>query len=263
MSAKRIAAVLLVAVICTPLLFAQGKGVKKRRPLPHEFGNVVMNNFSDKAGVAPVVFSHWLHRSRFTCRLCHVDVGFAMTANGTRMREDDNRQGYYCGACHNGKIAFAAQVRKSGGEEQKNCDRCHSAGAQVVPQFDFSSFTAQLPKGRFGNNVDWEAAELEGKVRLVDTLPEISVKRRPLEIQKDFSVEARIVGLPEIIFSHKKHTAWNGCELCHPDIFMVKAGSTKYSMEDVFAGKYCGVCHGSVAFPATDCQRCHVKPVRG
>ena len=47
------------------------QGVKKRRPLPQEFGNVVMNNFAEKSGEAPVVFSHWLHRSRFTCRLCH------------------------------------------------------------------------------------------------------------------------------------------------------------------------------------------------
>ena len=256
----RIKTVVLIFLVAMPLL-AQPKGVKKRRPLPDEFGTVVMNNLSQKNGIAPVVFSHWLHRAKFTCRLCHVDVGFAMEANGTQMREEDNRKGYYCGSCHNGRIAFGATSRNAKGEEVKNCDRCHSSGRDVRPQYDFATFVSDLPKGRFGNNVDWEAAELDGKIKLVDTIEGISVKRRPLEIPKDYSIEAKLAGLPEIIFSHKKHAVWNGCELCHPDIYAVKAGATKYSMEDVFAGKFCGACHGSVAFPAMDCQRCHVKPV--
>jgi len=239
-------------VACGPALVAQTKGVKKRRPRADEFGAITMNARTQKSDVAPVVFNHWLHRSKYTCRLCHVDIGFAMVANETGVREEDNRKGQYCGACHNGKIAFAAQG---------NCDRCHSAGKTVTPQFDFSAFTAQFPKGRFGNNVDWEAAEEMGRIALTDTLPEVSVKRRPLEVPKDYSIESKMNGLPDIIFSHKKHAVWNGCEPCHPDIYPVKAGSTKYSMEDVFAGKYCGVCHSTVAFPTTDCQRCHVKSV--
>jgi c(7)-type cytochrome triheme protein len=238
---RRILALLLVAALA-PVALAQG-GVKKRRPLPDQFGNVAMN-FSDKKDAAPVVFSHWVHRAKFTCRLCHVDVGFAMQAGTTSIREEDNRKGFYCGACHNGKIAFAS-----------------TAFGQQPQHIDFSVFTAGFPKGRFGNNIDWEAAELEGKIKLTDTLPEISVKRRPLDVPKDYSIEAKMAGLPEIIFSHKKHAVWNGCELCHPDIYAVKTGATKYTMEDVFAGKFCGACHGSVAFPSIDCQRCHVKPV--
>ena len=243
--------VVLALIVLAP--FALAQGVKKRRPLPDEFGKVVMNNFSEKNGVAPVVFDHWLHRAKFTCRLCHVDIGFAMEANATQVHEDGNRKGFYCGACHNGKVAF----------EMTSCERCHSAGKQVKRAYDFAAFTADLPKGRFGNGVDWEAAELEGKIKLTDTLPGVSVKRTPLQIPKDYSIEAKIAGLPEIIFSHKKHATWNGCELCHPEIYAVKAGATKYTMQDVFAGKYCGVCHGPVAFPAIDCQRCHTKPVTG
>lgn len=237
---------------------AQGQGRKKRRPLPHEFGTVVMNNASEKNGVAAVEFSHWLHRSRYTCRLCHVDVGFAMQAGGTQMTEMDNVRGSYCGACHNGRIAFSVNPPSG----PKTCDRCHSQGKDVARQYPFASITDELPRGRFGNNVDWELAEIDGKIKLVDTLPEISIRRRPLQIPRDYQIQARTEGLPEIIFSHKKHAVWNGCELCHPDIFTVKAGATKYAMEDVFAGKFCGACHGSVAFPATDCQRCHVKPVQ-
>lgn len=246
---------LAAALLLVTYAAAQGTGVKKRRPRPDEFGNVVMNNYAEQNGMAPVVFSHWVHRSRFTCRLCHVDVGFGMQANSTGVHETDNHKGLYCGACHNGRIAFSAR------NDPKECERCHSAGKVVPHHYDFGAFTATFPKGRFGNNVDWELAELEGKIQLIDTLPEISVKRRPLEIPKDYSIEAKIAGLPEIIFSHKKHAVWNGCELCHPDIYAVKAGATKYTMQDVFAGKYCGLCHGSVAFPAIDCQRCHTKPV--
>ena len=253
--------VLLFTLIATAVI-AQPKGTKKRRPLPEEYGNVVLNNFAERNGVAPVVFSHWLHRSKFTCRLCHVDLGFAMQANGTGLHELQNQKGLYCGACHNGRIAFGATTPKTAtSAEVKNCDRCHSFGKSVPGTIDFSSIVGGVPRGRFGNNVDWEAAELEGKLKLTDTLPEISIRRKPLDVPKDYSIEARIDGLPEIIFSHKKHAVWHGCELCHPDIFMVKAGGTKYTMEEIFAGKYCGLCHGSVAFPASDCQRCHTKPV--
>ena len=253
MTSRTLAAAVL-ALAMTTLAFAQTSGVKKRRPRPEEFGQVVMNKLSAKNDVAPVVFNHWLHRSKYTCRLCHVDIGFAMQANETGVREADNRKGEYCGACHNGKTAFAAQG---------NCDRCHSLGKGVAPQIEFGAFTSGFPKGRFGNGVDWEAAELMGRIKLVDTLPGISVVRKPLEIPKDYNIEAKTAGLPEIIFSHKKHAVWNGCELCHPDIYSVKTGATKYTMQDVFAGKFCGVCHSSVAFPTTDCQRCHTKPVGG
>lgn len=241
-------------LIASTLVCAQG--VKKRRPLPEEFGNVVMNNASQQVDMAPVVFRHWLHRSHYTCRLCHVDIGFAMVANETHVREEDNRKGFHCGACHNGRIAFTVS-------DPRNCDRCHSYGRDGKRTADFAALTADLPKGRFGNKVDWEAAELQGKVVLTDTLPEISIKRTPLAVPKDYNIDAKIDGLPEIIFSHRKHAIWNGCELCHPEIYPVKAGGAKYTMQDVFAGKYCGACHGSVAFPASDCQRCHVKAVTG
>jgi len=50
--------VLLVSII--GIAFAQ-TGVKKRRPLPYEYGRVVINNYSEAAHLSPVVFDHWLH----------------------------------------------------------------------------------------------------------------------------------------------------------------------------------------------------------
>jgi c(7)-type cytochrome triheme protein len=101
-----------------------------------------------------------------------------------------------------------------------------------------------------------------GLIKPIDFIEGVSIKRSSLGVQKDFAIGAKIDGVPQIIFSHKKHTVWNGCEVCHPEIFMgVKRGASQYSMIDLFEGKYCGVCHDKVAFPQSDCTRCHTKPV--
>lgn len=260
------AAALLAAPESTGAEQASGK---KRRPLPHEFGRVVLDNESTKAGVPPVVFDHWLHRARYTCRLCHVDLAFAMSANGTKVKAADNAAGHYCGACHDGRRAAGSRVVfescKPGAPRPlaAACLRCHSQGQNVKPQIEFAAFTKAFPRGRFGNGVDWEKAEETGLVKPQDHLEGVSIPRKSLAAQKDFALSPRVQGMPEIIFSHVKHTTWNGCELCHPDVFpAVKRGSVGYTMTEIFAGKYCGACHVSVAFPMYDCQRCHVKPVQ-
>jgi len=241
---------------------------KRRRPLPHEYGRVVIANHSEEAHLAPVVFDHWFHRSRYTCRLCHVDIGFAMKAGGTDIRAADNMKGVYCGACHNdrtqpgGMKPFAACDRPSTVAPSPRCVRCHSLGKDVKGEYDFAAFTHDLPRGRFGNGIDWEKAELDGLVKPVDYLEGVSIKRTPLVAQKDFALTPKLRAMPDIIFSHVKHTAWNGCELCHPELFVgVAKGATKYSMVEIFDGKFCGACHITVAFPLIDCQRCHSKPV--
>ncbi len=259
---------LLAILVCAGTTLAQ-TGEKKRRPLPYEYGRVILNNYSEKAGFSPVVFDHWLHRAKFTCRLCHVDIAFAMKPGATGVKATDNMNGYYCGACHNGKMTldgvskvFEACSKKLTVEDGKRCERCHSLGKNVKREYDFAQFTGRFPKERFGNGINWEKAESEGYIKPVDFLEGVSIKRPALAVQKDFSLHAKMEGMPDIIFSHKKHTVWNGCELCHPEIFVgVKKGTTKYSMVEIFEGKYCGACHSTVAFPTLDCQRCHTKPV--
>lgn len=265
---KRTLTVIILVVILAAVAFAQ-TGVKKKRPLPFEYGRVVINNYSEKAGLAPVVFDHWLHRAKFTCRVCHVDIGFAMKTGTTDIKAADNNSGYYCGSCHNGRTVadgekvFEACSKTASVEDKTRCLRCHSLGKNVKPEYDFGNFAGRLPKGRFGNGIDWEKAEVEGLVKPVDFLEGVSIKRPALAVQKDFALGAKLEGMPDIIFSHKKHTVWNGCEVCHPEIFIgVQKGATRYSMIEIFNGKYCGVCHISVAFPMTDCQRCHTKSVQ-
>jgi len=271
MNRKRFTTLFLVLVTFSLLcgLALSQTGVKKKRPLPYEYGRVLINNYSERTDMAPVVFEHWIHRSMFTCRVCHVDIGFAMKAGGTDIKAADNAHGYYCGTCHNGKMVaegktvFAACSRKTNLDDEKRCVRCHSYGQRVASDFDFFQFSQPLPKERFGNGLDWEKSEELGLIKPATSLPGLSASRNSLAVQKDFALNPKVEGMPDIIFSHKKHTVWNGCELCHPDIFMgVKRGTVKYSMVDISQGKSCGACHTTVAFPLTDCQRCHSKPVQ-
>jgi c(7)-type cytochrome triheme protein len=272
---KKTVLIFFCIIVCAGITLAQS-GTKKKRTLPYDYGKVVLNNRSEKAGLSPVVFNHWLHRAKFTCRLCHVDIGFAMKAGGTDIKAADNMAGYYCGACHNGKRSFSgiekmfeACSKKPTEADAKRCDRCHSLGKNVKRQYEFDEFTAKFPKERFGNGINWEEAEAKGVIKPLDFLEGVSFKRQALAMSKgkpikDMPIVPQVEGMPSIVFSHTKHAVWNGCELCHPEIFIsVKKGSMKYTMFEIFEGKYCGVCHGKVAFPTLDCQRCHSTPVAG
>ena len=265
---KRIWLVLVVLVALAGLAFAQSAGVKQKQPKPYDFGTMTLNSRSTAAGMAPVTFEHWSHRAQYTCRLCHVDLGFAMKSGGTEITVADNQRGYYCGACHNGKVGpggktvFKACEKGSTAAEDPRCARCHQRERDPARAEVFFLFAEKMPKERLGNGINWELAEEKGLIKPIDTLPGISIPRKPMAVQKDFALESKVGGMPDIIFSHKKHTVWNGCEICHPDIFAgVQKGATKYSMLDISAGKYCGMCHKTVAFPMQDCQRCHSKPV--
>lgn len=81
-----------------------------------EYGDVVMNNYSDIQGIRPVVFPHWFHRIRFACKVCHTDLGFKFKAGGNDINMVKIVDGQYCGACHNGSLAWSV----------KNCNLCHS-----------------------------------------------------------------------------------------------------------------------------------------
>ncbi len=233
-----------------------------------EYGMVVINNHSEKAGLAPVVFDHWLHRSMYTCRLCHVDIGFAMEANATNITADSNAQGFHCGACHNGKYrywgkAVFASCSNDAGADRKLCARCHSKGLNVKKEYDFAEYTRRFPRWDESGWIDWEKAETLGYIKPMDYIEGVSIKRPSLKPQKDFAIESRGTWMSDVIFSHKKHAVWNGCEVCHPDIFpSVRKGETKFTMLDIYDGEYCGVCHNKVAFPLIDCQRCHTGPVQ-
>lgn len=253
----------LVALLC---LFP-GPSFSGKIPLPQDLGKVVLDTTSKKAGMAPVVFDHWLHRATFTCRVCHIDIGFAMEKEATGITADLNMQGLYCGSCHNGKrtigekVIFASCAEKVTGEEKKRCTRCHSKGTKGKREYEFEKFAKKFPRLPDGS-IDWEKAEDKGIIKPIDFLPGISFHRDPLKSQEDFSIEVTSWA-SNVIFSHKKHAVWNGCELCHPQIFpSAKKGTVQYSMFQIMRGEYCGICHLKVAFSVWLCNKCHTNPPR-
>lgn len=81
-----------------------------------EYGDIVINNYSDEQQMRPVVFPHWFHRVRFRCKVCHADLGFKFQAGGNEINMLKIIDGEYCGGCHNGDLAWSVE----------NCDLCHS-----------------------------------------------------------------------------------------------------------------------------------------
>jgi c(7)-type cytochrome triheme protein len=105
--------VALCAALAANVMVLSG-GVHEARA---EYGDIVMNNYADAAGMRPVVFPHWFHRVRFRCKVCHTDLGMKFKAGGNEMNMLKIIDGQYCGACHNGSVAWSVE----------NCDLCHSA----------------------------------------------------------------------------------------------------------------------------------------
>ena len=219
----------------------------------HQHGRVVLQG---RRSVPAVTFDHFRHRARFTCRLCHVDVGFAMKKGETGVTDATNRKGFHCGACHDGKQAFPAC---SEGALETACRRCHGGDDSAAAR-EYAAL--KLPRLSFGE-VDWQKAEEEGKVHPADALPGVSMPRPPLKMDRDVSIESLGAWMTDVRFSHRKHAVWNGCEVCHPEIFpRTQAGAVRFTMFQIAEGESCGVCHGKVAFALAYCDKCHVKPVR-
>lgn len=231
---------------------------------PAEQGRVVLARFSTTAGMEPVQFEHWVHRARYTCRVCHVDVGFAMTAGETKASASTNRQGFHCGACHDGKTAVAGKVTFAacgdGKRGDSRCKRCHTRVDAAERAKAYARFAAGMPRARSGA-VDWEAAEATWKIHPIDHVEGVSIARDAIRRDQDVTITSQ-GWMADVVFSHRKHAAWNGCEVCHPDIFPPAQGAVRYTMVQISSGEACGACHGKVAFDLGECDRCHATPTR-
>lgn len=106
-------------------------------------------------------------------------------------------------------------------------------------------------------NVDWVKSLMEKKIEPRGSLEGDKPEMPPFPL----NVEIPAVGaMPNVIFPHGPHTMWLECGNCHPGIFIMKKGANPISMVKIVNGQYCGRCHGRVAFPISNCNRCHVKP---
>jgi c(7)-type cytochrome triheme protein len=118
-----------------PALLVMALALVCAAPATAEYGDVVINNYSDAAGMRPVVFPHWFHRVRFRCKVCHADLGFEFKAGGNQINMLKIIDGQFCGSCHNGELAWSVE----------NCNLCHSAKPGTPTQVHESTLQKLSP----------------------------------------------------------------------------------------------------------------------
>ncbi len=115
---------------------------------------------------------------------------------------------------------------------------------------------AALPPAPSGNNVNWvKAIETQ---RINPRWDKIDGSAAPVVM--DLNIVREVKGsMPDVVYPHKQHTEWLDCSNCHPAIFIPQKGANQISMAAILLGQKCGVCHGKVAFPVSECRLCHSK----
>jgi c(7)-type cytochrome triheme protein len=115
---------------------------------------------------------------------------------------------------------------------------------------------ATLPQSNTGNQVNWVKALDEKKIN--PRYDRIDPNAQPIVF--DLNIVREVKGtMPDVVYPHKQHTEWLDCSNCHPAIFIPMKGANQISMASILLGEACGVCHGKVAFPVSECRLCHSK----
>jgi c(7)-type cytochrome triheme protein len=205
-----------------------------------------------------VKYPHAPHTEWLTCGNCHPAIfPLGRQAMPIIITMAKIRKGEYCGACH-GRVAFGTE-----GE----CARCHrrvpakaewrpteAAQTPIERATEWEQALKSLPVT--AGSPDWAKALVEG---VIAPRPGIDPKE---EDQGVFPLPVELVPADapafKVVFPHETHTKILSCPSCHPGIFQMAAGADPITMDKIYAGEYCGRCHGKVAFqPATACGRCH------
>ncbi len=118
---------------------------------------------------------------------------------------------------------------------------------------------ASLPKTEndLGNGVQWVKAMDEGQIKPIWDINNPDAK--PTVLSMDI-IRVPKGSMPNELFPHRQHTLLLDCSNCHPAIFIAKRGANQISMAANLLGQKCGVCHGKVAYPFSQCKRCHSQP---
>ena len=112
---------------------------------------------------------------------------------------------------------------------------------------------APLPRDTAGNQVRWVQALDSGAIApRTNLLPETKVRVLDQDI-----IVSKFGSMPAVKFPHRQHTLWLDCSNCHDQLFKARIGANRFSMTAILNGEQCGLCHGAVAFPLTECNRCH------
>jgi c(7)-type cytochrome triheme protein len=124
------------------------------------------------------------------------------------------------------------------------------------PAEALGAIAKKAPDPNVGNQVRWVKALDEGViVPRTNLWPDTQIRVLDQDIYLDIGGSVGVVRFP-----HRQHTLWLDCSNCHDSIFKSVAGTTDISMLRILEGEQCGICHGAVAFPLTECGRCHSVP---
>lgn len=116
--------------------------------------------------------------------------------------------------------------------------------------------SAGVHKDKFGL-IDWVAMVDKDVIRPISSLEAGAEEAPPLEM--DIVISPKSDFVKDVVFPHRQHTYWNSCAACHDKLFVMAKGENKMTMKGITEGKWCGACHGKVAFPLADCARCHSR----
>ena len=128
---------------------------------------------------------------------------------------------------------------------------------------DFVRHFATLPRDE-ENKVDWERAVDEGLIAPLASIDDSDVEEQIMDLRVVIKFNDMLI--KDVVFSHEVHTFWLNCESCHPKVFIPEVAANRMTMKEIRDGKYCGLCHGAVAFPTNvidapnfraNCLRCH------
>ncbi len=237
-----------------------------------------------------VFFSHQDHvRKGTTCATCHSGL-FEMEALNAQKNKDFTMdslyRGKYCGACHNGKKAFASDTQ---------CARCHLGTNAPVVQKEMPEYKMSVTLGRGDkivafnhephlkkascrtcHNALFQPGEGTAKIGMADHSGGKYCFRCHDEQEKNgFSVNdcnrchkkspsapAETIkygkGAKAVSFKHETHQLKSGCKTCHPKFFAYRKSGIRMDFNDHVNGKACFACHAKkngTAFYA--CNRCH------
>jgi len=128
---------------------------------------------------------------------------------------------------------------------------------------DFLRIYESLPRDE-ENKVDWERAVESGLIEPAASIDDDNVEELLMDLRVVIKFNDMLI--KDVVFSHEVHTYWLNCDSCHPKLFKPEVESNHMTMKEMREGKYCGHCHGMVAFPTNiidapnfraNCLRCH------
>ena len=151
-------------------------------------------------------------------------------------------------------IGFAATSLLAGNWSSLENDGLHDPSNPSLRLLqDPAQALSVLASDTAGNKVDWVAAVRQGQIQ-----PRTSIDGSRVPVQHDSEIiMSNTLSLPAVRFPHAAHNLWMSCEMCHDRIFEPEIDGNDISMSKILDGEYCGLCHGAVSFPLTECNRCH------